>query len=185
MCAQYKPSLIAIQYFNTIFLVCSVILCQRLTVPLPVCLFLTIVNRGLFKKKICWKWWVILGREREKRKRRTFSKEHGETRRGRRRGCYHRNFVSTHAPWPPLLWSIVPRVSKNTNPRSRFHQTSALNCSFTVIREYNLRRLDECCFRTLILAWPCQRPALIYRTPLSPAAVTAPQTECLLACSTF
>lgn len=48
MCAQYKPSLIAIQYFNTIFLVCSVILCQRLTVPLPVCLFLTIVNRGLF-----------------------------------------------------------------------------------------------------------------------------------------
>lgn len=51
MCAQYKPSLIAIQYFNTIFLVCSVILCQRLTVPLPVCLFLTIVNRGLFKKK--------------------------------------------------------------------------------------------------------------------------------------
>lgn len=145
MCAQYKPSLIAIQYFNTIFLVCSVILCQRLTVPLPVCLFLTIVNRGLLiiffvevmshprtKKK-----------GKKKRKRRTYSKEHGETRRGRRRGCYHRNFVSTHAPWPPLLWSIVPRVSKNINPRSRFHQTSAQHCSFTVIREYNLRRLDE------------------------------------------
>ena len=48
MCAQYKPSLIAIQYFNTIFLVCSVILCQRLTVPLPVCLFLTIVNQRTF-----------------------------------------------------------------------------------------------------------------------------------------
>lgn len=48
MCAQYKPSLIAIQYFNTIFLVCSVILCQRLTVPLLVCLFLTIVNSGTF-----------------------------------------------------------------------------------------------------------------------------------------